>query len=57
MLDAPKQPSKSLAEQLSEVKQPYYDIELAKVCAWLRMHNYSMYVTLKGDIELRKKGN
>ncbi len=35
--------------------QPYYDFELAKICAWLREHGYTMHVTIKGEITLRKK--
>jgi hypothetical protein len=35
--------------------QPYYDFEIAKICAWLIEHGYTMHVTLKGAVTLRKK--
>jgi len=48
---------KDLQEQLNEVKQPYYDFEIAKICQWLRMHKHklTMYVSLKGDVVFRDK--
>jgi uncharacterized protein with PIN domain len=35
--------------------QPYYDIELGRICRWLKEHGYTMHVKLNGDVELRKK--
>jgi len=35
--------------------QPQLDIELAKVCAWLKANGYTMHVTLSGGVTLRKK--
>lgn len=36
------------------MKQPYYDFEIAKICAWLKANGYTMHVTLKGEVTLRK---
>lgn len=35
--------------------QPYYDFEIAKICAWLIKHGYTCHVTLKGELWLEKK--
>jgi hypothetical protein len=35
--------------------QPYYDFELAKICAWLKANGHTMHVTLGGNVTLRKK--
>lgn len=35
--------------------QPYYDFEIAKICAWLKKHGYTCHVTLSGALTLRKK--
>ena len=42
--------------ELNEVKQPYYDFEIAKICVWLKKNGMSMHVTLKGDVSFKKKG-
>ena len=55
MYEGQYQSESDLAEQLSKVKQPYYDIEIGKICVWLKENGYTMHVTLKGDIEFRKK--
>jgi hypothetical protein len=36
-------------------KQPYYDFEIAKICAWLKAHGYTGHVTLKGEVTIRDK--
>jgi len=38
-----------------QIPQPYYDFAIAEICAWLIEHGYTMHVTLKGNIRLRKK--
>ncbi len=35
--------------------QPYYDFELAKICAWLKKHRMTMHVSLNGEVSLRYK--
>ena len=40
--------------ELNDIKQPYYDFEIAKICAWLRAYGYTMHVKLNGSVELRK---
>lgn len=40
---------------MGEQPQPYYDFEIAKICAWLKAHGYTMHVTLSGTVTLRKK--
>lgn len=35
--------------------QPHSDFEIAKICAWLKLNGYTMHVTLRGDVTLRKK--
>lgn len=35
--------------------QPYYDIEIGKICSWLLPNGYTIHVTLKGEVTLRKK--
>lgn len=37
------------------MKQPYYDIEIAKICEWLKKHGYTMHVSLSGVVVLKKK--
>ena len=41
--------------ELSKVKQPYYDIELGKICRWLKEHGLTMHVTLSGEVTFRDK--
>ncbi len=38
-----------------QLPQPYYDFEIAKICVWLKKHGYTMHVTLRGDVTLRRK--
>jgi hypothetical protein len=40
-----------------DIRQPYYDIELAKICNWLRMSKLTMHVKLDGSVSFKKKGN
>jgi hypothetical protein len=35
--------------------QPYSDFKLAEICAWLKAHGFTMHVSLKGDVVLRRK--
>ncbi len=35
--------------------QPYYDFEIAKICAWLKANGYTMHVTLAGNVTLKRK--
>lgn len=37
------------------MRQPYYDVEIAKICAWLKANSYSIHVKLNGEVTLRKK--
>lgn len=37
------------------MKQPYYDFELARICAGLKANRYTMHVTLAGEVTLRRK--
>lgn len=37
------------------MKQPAYDKEFAKICAWLQANKLTMHVTLKGDVSFRVK--
>ena len=46
-----------LQEQLNKVKQPYYDLEIAKICTWLKEHKLTMHVKLDGSVSFKKKGN
>ena len=48
-MDQPEQ------ESLQNVKQPYYDIEIGKICAWLKQRGLTMHVSLKGEIVFRDK--
>ena len=32
--------------------QPYYDFEIAKICAWLKQHGYTCHVSFKGGIRI-----
>jgi hypothetical protein len=34
--------------------QPYYDFELAKICAWLKKRGLSMHVTLGGEVTFKE---
>lgn len=34
---------------------PYYDVELAKICAWLKANGYTMHVTLAGAVTLKAR--
>lgn len=40
---------------LEQRPQPYYDFEIAKICAWLKANGYTMHVSLRGDVTLRRK--
>jgi hypothetical protein len=44
-------------EELRRLKQPQptYDFEISKISAWCRKHGYTCHVTLRGELELRKK--
>ena len=55
MSNEPTQSEKDLQDQLSKVVQPYYDIEIGKICTWLKKHAYEMHVTLNGNVTLIKK--
>ena len=55
MSNVPKLHSPELIEHLNKVKQPYYDIELAKISVWLKKHGLTMHVTLKGEVTFRDK--
>ena len=35
--------------------QPTYDFEIAKISAWCRKHGYTCHISLRGELELRKK--
>ena len=35
--------------------QPYYDFEIANICAWLKANGYTFHVKLNGHCELRLK--
>ena len=39
----------------AQTSQPYYDFEIAGICAWLKANGYTMHVTLAGNVTLRKK--
>ena len=43
------------AEGCEQRPQPYYDFEIAKICAWLKRHGYRMHVTLAGNVTLVKR--
>ena len=43
-------------EELRRLKQPAYDFEIANISAWCRKHGYTCHVSLRGNIELRKRG-
>lgn len=34
--------------------QPYYDFEIAKICAWLKERGLSMHVKSNGSVEFRR---
>jgi len=38
-----------------EQPQPTYDLDIAKISAWSRKHGYTCHVSLRGQLELRKK--
>jgi len=38
-----------------ELPQPTSDFEIAKISAWCRKHGYTCHVSLRGELELRKK--
>jgi hypothetical protein len=40
---------------LKDVKQPYYDFEIAKICKWLRTNGLPMHASLKGEVVFRDK--
>lgn len=33
------------------------DVRLAEICAWLKANGYTMHVSLKGHVELRRKSD
>lgn len=39
---------------LVKVKQPYYDVQIAEICKWLKVHGMRMRVKLDGSILLQK---
>jgi hypothetical protein len=53
----PKQDSSPIGGKVPkpDIKQPYYDIEIAKICNWLRMHKLTMHVKLDGSVSFKKK--
>jgi len=44
-------------EELRRLKQlrPTSDFEIVKISAWCRKHGYTCHVSLRGELELRKK--
>ena len=40
-----------------EQPQPTSDFEIAKMSAWCRKHGYTCHVSLRGQLELRKKSS
>src|SRR5262245_62078515 len=42
-------------EELRGLKQPAYDFEIANINAWCRKHGYTCHVSLRGQIEFRKR--
>jgi len=40
-----------------EQPQPTSDFEIAKISAWCRKHGYTCHVSLRGQLELRKKSS
>lgn len=40
---------------IEQCPQPWYDVEMAKISAWLVERGYTCHVTLKGALTLRKK--
>jgi hypothetical protein len=48
-------PPSTLFHSLEEIKQPYYDFELAKISAWLKKRKLTMHVTIKGEVSFRRK--
>jgi hypothetical protein len=40
-----------------EQLQPTSDFEIAKISAWCRKHGYTCHVSLRGQLELRKKSS
>jgi len=38
-----------------EQPQPASDFEIAKISAWCRKHGYTCHISLRGQLELRKK--
>lgn len=47
----------AVVEELRRLKQlqPTYVFEIAKISAWCRKHGYTCHVSLRGELELRKK--
>jgi len=39
----------------TEVKQPYYDFEIAEMIRWLKAHGLTMHVKLDGSVTFRDK--
>jgi len=40
-----------------EQPQPTSDFEIAEISVWCRKHGYTCHVSLRGQLELRKKSN
>lgn len=38
-----------------QLPQPYYDIEIGRICQWLKANGYTMHVKLDGKVTLRKR--
>jgi hypothetical protein len=43
--------------RLGQQPQPTSDFEIAKISAWCRKHGYTCHVSLRGQLELRKKNS
>jgi len=44
-----------MIEKFESKPQPYYDFEIAKICAWLKAHRMTMHVKLDGSVQLLYK--
>lgn len=44
-----------MSEQIEQKPQPYYDFEIAKICAWLKENGLTGHVTLSGKVTLKPK--
>ena len=54
-LDGPRAIATGLELRTLKQVQPTYDFEIAKISAWCRKHGYTGHVSLRGELELRKK--